>query len=42
MEADALARGCSQLRAVTDKLFRTSAGTGSPGAVVAVTRGSGS
>ena len=38
MEADALARGCSQLRAVTDKLFRTSAGTGSPGAVVAVTR----
>jgi CubicO group peptidase (beta-lactamase class C family) len=39
MEADALARGCSQLRAVTDRLFRTSVGTASPGAVVAVTRG---
>ncbi len=38
MEADALARGSSQLRAVTDRLFRTSVGTGSPGAVVAVTR----
>ena len=38
MADDTATRGASDLRAVTDRLFRSCVGSGSPGAVVAVTR----